>query len=198
MHRWLRQIPNLVSSIRILLVAPIALTLAHHRFITTLWLFGLAAASDVADGFLARRFGWQTALGGMLDSVADKLLLATAFVMLSFLGSAPLWLTTAVVARDCIIVLGAVSFRSWIGPVEARPSMISKLNTLCQVAFILAIIGGSQFSWPPPWVGLSLGALVFATVVVSGIDYVLVYGRLAARRARARYAVARTGGPNPA
>src|ERR1700676_5481214 len=103
MHRWLRHIPNLVSSIRILLVVPVALTLAHHRFIITLWLFAVAAASDAADGFLARRFGWQTALGGMLDPVADKLLLATVFVMLSFLGHAPIWLTTAVVARDCII-----------------------------------------------------------------------------------------------
>jgi cardiolipin synthase len=198
MHRWLRQLPNLISSIRILLVVPIAVTLAQHRFITTFWLFGAAAVSDAADGFLARRFGWQTELGGMLDPVADKLMLATVFVMLALLGYAPIWLTAAVIARDCIIVLGAISYRVWIGPVEARPSLISKLNTLCQLGFILAVLGARQFSWPFPWIVLSLGALVFVTVVVSGIDYVLVYGRQAAEQARSRDAISRTGGSNPA
>jgi cardiolipin synthase (CMP-forming) len=197
MHRWLRQLPNLVSSIRILLVVPIALTLAHHRFITTLWLFGAAALSDAVDGWLARRFGWQTELGGILDPIADKLMLATVFVMLALLGNAPIWLTAAVIARDCIIVLGAISYRVWIGRVEARPSLVSKLNTLCQVIFILAIVGGPQFSWPPRWAVLSLGALVFVTVAVSGIDYVLVYGRQAAERARARHAISRASGSTP-
>jgi cardiolipin synthase (CMP-forming) len=187
MDRWLRQLPNLVSSIRILLAVPIALTLAHHQFITTLWLFGAAAGSDALDGFLAKRFGWQTELGGMLDPVADKLMLATVFVMLALLGDVPIWLRTTVIARDCIIVLGAINYRVWIGPVEARPSLISKLNTACQLVFILAVIGRRQFSWPPLWVVSSLGALVFVTVVISGIDYVLVYGRQAAERIEARH-----------
>jgi cardiolipin synthase len=197
MHRWLRQLPNLMSSIRILLIVPIALALAHHQLVATLWLFGVAAASDGVDGFLARRFGWQTELGGLLDPIADKLMVATVFVMLAILGSVPLWLTTAVIARDCIIVLGAVSYRVLLGPVKGRPSMISKLNTLCQVSFILVVIGEQRFSWPHVW-ALSLGALVFVTVVVSGIDYVLVYGRLAAEQARSRHRSGRSGGSKTA
>jgi cardiolipin synthase (CMP-forming) len=202
MHRWLRHLPNLISSIRILLAVPIALTLAHHQLIATLWLFGAAAVSDAVDGFLARRFGWQTELGGMLDPAADKLMLATVFIMLAIRGTVPIWLTTVVIARDCIIVLGAINYRLWIGPVAARPSTISKLGTGCQAAFILAIIGERQFSWPPLWVVLSLGALVFVTVVVSGLDYVLVYGRQAAGQARARRAerppaIPRGGGDRP-
>ena len=184
MHRWLRQLPNLISSIRILLVVPIALALAKHRFVDTLWLFGAAAASDGIDGFLARRFGWQTELGGMLDPVADKLMLATVFVMLAYLGEIPIGLTAAVIARDCIIVAGALSYRLLLGPVAARPSVISKLNTLCQLLFILDVIGTRQYAWPA--LGPScLGALVLVTVVVSGIDYVLVYSRLALARAKA-------------
>jgi cardiolipin synthase len=207
MHRWLRQLPNLISAIRILLVLPIALALAQHRLVATLWLFGVAAVSDGLDGFLARRFGWQTELGGILDPLADKLMLATVFVMLAVLGQVPIWLTSTVIARDCIIVLGAVSYRVWLGPIEARPSVVSKLNTLCQMTFILAIIGGRQFSWPPPWVALWLGALVFVTVAVSGIDYVLVYGRQAIAQARAqqvarrpepRTSLPRTGGSDRA
>jgi cardiolipin synthase (CMP-forming) len=198
MRRWLRQLPNLISSIRILLVVPIALSLAGHQFIASLWLFGVAAVSDAIDGFLAKRFGWQTELGGMLDPLADKLMIATVFVMLAVLGYAPIWLTVAVLARDFIIVLGAISYRVWLGPVAARPTIISKLNTLCQIMFILAVIGAQPFDWPPGWVVLSLGALVFVTVVVSGIDYVQVYGRLAAQQARARHPVPRAGGSTPA
>ena len=198
MHRWLRQLPNLISSIRILLIVPIALTLARHQFVSTLWIFGAAAVSDAIDGFLAKRFGWQTELGGMLDPVADKLMLATVFVMLALLDIVPVWLTAVVIARDFIIVLGAISYRFWLGPVEARPSAVSKLCTLCQVLFVLAIIGERQFAWPSLWVVLALGAVVFVTLVVSGIDYVLVYSRLAAGQARLRHAVQRTRGSKPA
>jgi cardiolipin synthase len=196
MRRWLRQLPNLISSIRIVLIVPVAMALAQHRPVTTLWLFGVAAVSDGVDGFLAKRFGWQSELGGILDPVADKLMLATVFVMLALLGSVPIWLTTAVIVRDCVIVLGAISYRVLLGPVPAQPSTISKLNTLCQVAFILSVVGGQQFAWSSAWT-LPLGALVFVTVVVSGIDYVLVYGRQAVGQARARSRIARTGGSNP-
>src|SRR5208282_1480659 len=109
-------------------------------------------------GFLARHFGWQSEVGGVLDPIADKLLLATVFIALSLLNLVPLWLMAAAVARDVIIVLGAA----------ANPSFIGKFNTLCQAAFIFAIVVRAQFSVPPAWVTLGLGALVFATVVVSG------------------------------
>jgi cardiolipin synthase len=197
MRRWLRQLPNFISSIRILLVVPIVLSLAHHQLITTLWLFGVAAASDAVDGFLAKHFGWQTELGGILDPLADKLMLATVFVVLTLLGSVPVWLTAAVIVRDCVIVLGAISYRVLLGPVEARPTVISKLNTLCQIIFILVVIGAQQFSWPAVW-AVVLGALVFDTVCVSGIDYVWVYGRLAAAHARARRAALSARGSKPA
>jgi cardiolipin synthase (CMP-forming) len=197
MDRWLRQLPNVITSIRILLVVPIAMALSGHRPVETLWLFCVAGASDGIDGFLAKRFGWQTDLGGLLDPVADKLLLATVFVMLALLGSVPVWLTVAVIARDCIIVLGAVAYRIALGPVVARPSRVSKLNTLCQVIFIVVVIGTPQFSWPPAWQTF-LGALVFVTVAVSGLDYVLVYSRMAAEQARSRDRVVRTGGSKPA
>jgi cardiolipin synthase (CMP-forming) len=175
-----RHIPNIISVIRILLVVPVALALAHHQLALTLLLFAIAAASDAADGFLAKRFGWQSELGGILDPIADKLLLATVFITLGFLTLVPLWLVVAAVARDVIIIVGAAAYRGFIGPLTAHPSVISKFNTLCQAAFILAVVGSAAFSAPPDWVILWLGALVFATVVVSGIDYVLVYGRRAA------------------
>ena len=174
-----RHIPNLISSIRILLVAPTAVALAHHRLETTIALFGAAALSDAADGFLAKRYGWQSELGAVLDPAADKLLLATVFITLAYMKLVPWWLMAAAVARDAIIVAGALLYKCLIGPLNIRPSIVSKFNTLCQAAFIMAVVGREEFSVPPAWAVTALGALVFATVAVSGIDYVLIYGRRA-------------------
>jgi len=184
-----RQIPNLITSLRIVLIAPIALALLHHELRIALGLFFLGAASDLLDGFIAKRFGWQSALGGVLDPAADKLLLATSFVVLALMHLVPLWLMATAVARDLVIVSGAIAYRLWHGPIEARPSRLSKLNTLCQALFILCVIAHQQFSQPAAWVIVTLGALTFLTTAVSGIDYVLRYGRAAVEESRSRRAL---------
>ena len=182
----LRQIPNLITALRILLIAPTALALLRHELVIALGLFFVAAVSDLIDGFIAKRFGWQSALGGVLDPAADKLLLATSFVVLAVMHLVPLWLMATAVARDLIIVSGAIAYRLWLGPVEARPSNLSKLNTLCQALFILCVIARQQFSQPDGWAIVTLGALTFLTTVVSGIDYVLRYGKAALEESRSR------------
>jgi cardiolipin synthase (CMP-forming) len=191
-----RHIPNVITAIRILLVAPIAVTLANHQLAFTIVLFGIAGLSDAVDGYLARRCGWRSDLGAVLDPAADKLLLVTVFITLAYLKLVPLWLMAAAVTRDAIIVLGALLYRYWIGPLSVRPSFISKFNTLCQAAYIMAVVGREQLSVPPAWVVVVLGALVFVTVVVSGMDYVLIYGRRALSLARPR-AAARAGDRRP-
>jgi cardiolipin synthase len=178
-----RHIPNIISVIRILLVVPIAIALAHQQLALSILLFGIAAVSDAADGYLAKRFGWQSELGGILDPLADKLLLVTGFISLGFLDLVPFWLVVAAVARDVIIVSGAAAYRALIGPLTAHPSRVSKINTVCQAAYILAVVSRAKFAFPPEWVATWLGALVFATVVVSGVDYVMVYGKRAAAAA---------------
>jgi cardiolipin synthase (CMP-forming) len=185
-HRWLRHLPNLITTIRILLVAPISIALLHRDLITTLSLFSIAAGSDLVDGFLAKRFGWTSAIGRVLDPVADKLLLGAVFVVLAVLKLLPVWFVATAVLRDCVIVLGALTYRVFLGPVEARPSVISKLNTLCQGLFIMCVIGRAEFAVPAAWIVIALGALAFVTTVVSGIDYVLTYGRVALDEVRAR------------
>jgi cardiolipin synthase len=182
----LRQIPNLISALRILLIVPIAVALLHQERLLALGLFFLAAVSDFLDGLIAKHFGWQSVLGGVLDPAADKLLLATSFVVLAVMQLVPWWLMATVVARDLIIVGGAVAYRLWLGPVEARPSPLSKLNTLCQALFILCVIARQQFSQPDAWAIVTLGALTFLTTAVSGIDYVLRYGRSALEESRSR------------
>jgi cardiolipin synthase len=191
-----RHIPNVISAIRILLVAPIAVALADRQLVTTILLFGVAALSDAADGFLAKRYGWQSELGAVLDPAADKLLLVTVFITLAYLKLVPLWLMSVAVARDVIIVLGVLLYRYWFGPLNVRASVVSKFNTLCQAAFILAVVGREEFSIPPAWVARVLGALVFVTVVISGIDYILIFSRRALSLTKPR-AAARAGDRRP-
>lgn len=193
MHRWLRQLPNVVTTIRILLVIPIAIALLHGDLITTLGLFFVAAGSDLVDGFLAKHFGWQSGIGALLDPAADKILLGAVFVVLAVLQLVPLWLVATAVLRDLIIVAGAIVYRVCIGPITARPSAVSKFNTLCQGFFIMCVIGRAEFAIPAAWIVTALGALTFVTTVVSGIDYGLTHGRAALDYARSRRGGARAG-----
>lgn len=186
----LRQLPNLISSARILLIPPITVALVHDKLGMMLGLFAVAAVSDGADGLLAKRFGWQTELGAILDPAADKLLLTTVFVTLAFLGAIPIWLMLATISRDLVIVLGAVAYRVYCGPLQIRPSVISKLNTVGQLLFVASVIAERRFAVPPAWVITALGAFVLLTVVISGLDYVLRFAQRGVQIRRLRGASA--------
>lgn len=191
------QIPNLISLCRIALVVPIAISLVEGRPGATLWLLAAAAVSDGADGFLAKRFGWQTEVGAVLDPAADKLLLATVFITLAVLGGVPIWLMAAAVGRDVVIVGGALAYRAWIGPLHIRPSAVSKMNTLCQIGFVACLVANRRFGEPPTWVVTLLGALVLMTVAISGIDYVLRFSGRAVALTRSRRVGFGAGGESP-
>ncbi|MDE2347005.1 MAG: CDP-alcohol phosphatidyltransferase family protein [Gammaproteobacteria bacterium] len=180
----LRQLPNLITAVRIVLIAPITAALWRHDWPAAIGLFGAAAASDAADGFLARRYGWQTRLGAWLDPAADKLLLAAIFVTLAIQRSVPVWLAAAVVGRDLVIVGGALAYRARVGRLQIRPTALSKINTLLQLLFALSTVARLAGGWPPAWFVTQLGALMFVVVAVSGLDYVLTYAGRAARQPR--------------
>ena len=86
-----RHLPNALCVLRIILIGPIAALLLQGRLSLALLVFAFAALTDVLDGYLAKRFSWQTELGKRLDPLADKLLLVTVFVVVALLGKAPVW-----------------------------------------------------------------------------------------------------------
>lgn len=181
--RWSpAHIPNLISLGRIALVWPVAQSLLHGRQGLALLLIIVAGISDGLDGFLAKRFDWRSRLGGILDPLADKLLLVTSFLILTYLGEVPVWLAAVVISRDVVIVAGGIVFEWLIGPVQPEPSRASKANTGAQLLYLLATIGAAGFDWPAGGAVLSLGALVLVTSVVSGLDYVLRWSAKARRR----------------
>jgi cardiolipin synthase len=168
--RW---VPNAICIVRILLVAPLVALLVAGNYSAALGVLVIAGLSDGLDGYLAKRFDWRTRIGGLLDPAADKLLLVTVFLALTYLGLVPLALAGIVIGRDVVIVLGALCYQLLIAPVQGEPASISKLNTACQLAFVFFTITNAAFGLPPRISLLVLGAAVVFTSLVSGLNYVL-------------------------
>jgi cardiolipin synthase len=176
--RWL---PNAISLLRIVLVAPILLFVLQGDYALALVLFVIAGGSDGIDGYLAVRFNWQTRIGALLDPVADKLLVTGLFITLAVMQLIPVWLAVIVIARDVIIFSGAVVYNYLIKPVEGEPTRISKLNTALQLLLLLFVLSRAGFDWPDQITITVLGAAVLVTVVISGVDYVWEWSRRAIR-----------------
>jgi cardiolipin synthase len=181
-------IPNIICVLRILLVPPLAMALLAARYGEALVLIVVAGLSDGLDGFLAKRYHWQSRLGGLLDPLADKLLLTVTFVALTVQGLVPLWLTLLVIGRDIVIVGGGLAYQWLVEPVQPEPSRISKLNTGMQLLFLCLVVAVAAFPGVmPPVAGpvvLTAGAGVLVTGVVSGLDYVLRWSQRARHRGR--------------
>jgi cardiolipin synthase len=103
-----RDIPNLITVGRILLVAPTTWALLQQHYRLALVLFLVAGISDGVDGFLAKHYNWSSRLGALLDPVADKALLVCSYAALTWTGLLPLWLFVLVILRDTVIVGGAM------------------------------------------------------------------------------------------
>ncbi len=190
MWSWMRFIPNALCILRMFLVVPVAWLLVQHDFKSTLWLFAVAAATDGLDGFLAKRCGWTSELGKILDPLADKILLVGVFLTLGLMGLVPLWLALVAIGRDVLITAGAIAYNALYGYPNGKPTWVSKLNTLCQIVFLLLIVASNAAGDVPQHLVVGMGALVFVTTVVSGLDYVITYSRKAIDASRERRGVA--------
>jgi cardiolipin synthase len=175
----LRHLPNLISVLRIALVAPLIATILWDRYESALVIAAVAGVSDGVDGYLARRFRWQSRLGSILDPVADKLMLVGCLVALGWLHEAPRWLVVLVVVRDAVIVLGALAWHRILHTFEARPSWLSKTTTVAQIGFVLLVLADQAFGWGIP---MAIPVWVVAVLTAaSGLDYVVRWGLLARR-----------------
>ncbi len=186
-HATLRHLPNALTILRMLLVPLLALRVLQHDYTAALCITFIAAITDALDGLLARRFGWQSRLGGILDPLADKLMLIVSFVVLTMVGAIPLWLTLLVVGRDLLIVVGAVTYHYWVGPFDASPSMLSKITTVFQILLVLLILLQLAQVWPAPD-ALKPGLIVATALlsIASGLHYVVRWGGQARRTFKQR------------
>lgn len=184
MAKLIGQLPNVLTLVRILLVAPIAWAIWSADYRLALLLLIVAGVSDLLDGELARRFNWQSEFGATIDPVADKLLVFVLAVLLTVKGHVPLLLALIVVLRDVVILIGAAVYRVLFRELEVAPTWISKVNTAAQVVLLgMVLLALCEFAdvsdWMQalvaPWGFLLLGVLA----IWSGVDYVVTWSRRA-------------------
>ena len=181
-------VPNMLTVFRMVLIPVFVTLLFYQRFLWALGIFVLAGLTDGLDGLLARRFGQQSQLGTILDPIADKLMLVTAFIVLSLRSvfpqplphhlPVPFWVTIAVISRDVFITVGALAINMMTGFRGFRPSWLGKLNTIIQIGGIAAIMFAPSI---PSYTGYYLPtvyAAVFTMAILSGLHYIFFASKL--------------------
>lgn len=168
-----RQLPNALTVARIGIAPLVAAAIAGGAPRQALALLLVAAVTDLLDGFLARRYGWQSRLGSLLDPLADKILLNLAWAGLWLAGAVPGWLPLVIVLRDAVLIVGALAWQRLSGDLRGEPTWSGKASTLLQTAvavlLLIELAGGPSLSH---WRDIALWT-VAAVTVASGVDYVL-------------------------
>jgi cardiolipin synthase (CMP-forming) len=174
---------NKITILRILLIPFFVVEVLYyvktgnelHR-IAALLTFAVAAICDGVDGYIARHYNQRSELGTILDPIADKLLLVSGVVLLSFdhgtlLGQIPFWLTVIVIARDILLLVGLVVIQMTLGKVKVQPHLVGKVATVLQMTVLLWLL----LKWD---VGRGLGWIQWLTIGaaictgLSGLQYV--------------------------
>lgn len=175
-------IPNLLTLLRIGLVPVFIIAVLDGYAGRALVLFVAAGVTDALDGFIARFWNQRSLLGSYLDPIADKLLLMSAWIVLSIpslnADPVPLWVTVLVIARDVSIVIIALVLYLALGVKSFPPSFLSKATTVIQVVTVAMALGRAVF---PSLVPVAETMIYLAAVftVLSGVDYVRHTIRLA-------------------
>lgn len=165
---------NKVTIVRILLIPFFVVEVLYyvedgdelHRLAAILT-FATAAICDGVDGYIARRYNQRSELGSILDPLADKLLLVSGIILLSFdhrprFDMIPLWLTGTIIGRDLLLLIGLAVIHMTVGRVDVKPRMIGKVATVLQMAIILWVL--------LKWERRGLMALMLAAVACTGIS----------------------------
>lgn len=172
----MKQLPNLLTAARLLAAPYILYLLWIGEYRTALVWFSIASATDVLDGYLARRFQAGSRLGALLDPVADKVLLSGSFLTLGLKGVIPFWLMAIVLGRDLLILGFVVVALACKLRRDFPPSVWGKASTASQIAYVLFAVG-HEAAITPLVVATILGWIAAALTLWSGIDYFIKVSR---------------------
>lgn len=173
-------IANFISLARLLSTPVVIWAIVDDRMGLAFGLFVAAGVSDAIDGFIAKRFGLQSVLGGFLDPLADKALLMSIYVTLGSQGHLPDWLVILVVSRDVMILGGAMLYHTLTRSLKMEPLLVSKLNTLMQIVLAAYALATLALGVDGMWIREVLTWAVAATTVASGASYLVRWTRRAA------------------
>jgi cardiolipin synthase len=163
-------VPNLLTVLRILLTPLLVILLLNGRPNEALIVFVAAGVTDGLDGLIARLYRQKSKLGAFLDPMADKLLLATTYVILAYQGLVPNWLTVIILSRDVFIVVGIIMLHMQNFKVEIKPTIPSKLTTFSQIVTVIFAMATSLSS-PHPLIRKGLVYLTAALTLLSWFQY---------------------------
>jgi cardiolipin synthase len=172
-------LPNVITLARLCAVPLSVWLMLQGRFMAAFWLFVAAGVSDALDGWLARRMGSNSAVGALLDPVADKALLVSVYVTLGLLNRLPDWLVILVVFRDLLIVGGVLALYVLGQPPKIAPLFVSKANTVAQICLAALALGLAGWGIQASLLLDVAIAVVAASTLASGAAYVLRWGQAA-------------------
>lgn len=183
---------NVLTMLRIALLVPFLYTIKVGSFGLAVIIFFIAGITDFFDGFVARRFHQQSALGRFLDPAADKLLTTASYIVMALPRAVgeplPLWMTVSVVGRDALILLGSLIIYLTIHYKSFKPTTLGKVNTFLEIGLIFWFIMFQLEAMKPLRILLPLMyGIVITSVVASGIEYVWMGVRIV-RESRAHAA----------
>ena len=180
-------IPNALCVLRILASPLVAYTVINNKLIESVAIVAIAGLTDFADGYIARRYESQrSALGGILDPIADKILISTLYLSATISGQLPVFITSVVIGRDLLLILGGSVmryqmltkprtifdiFRSRGPKMEVKSSILSKWNTTLQFNLIAFTLVAPIFNISESLFLTYFQYLVATTTIASGLDY---------------------------
>jgi len=175
-------IANVLTAMRVLLVPLFAYLLIADKEREALLVFVICGATDGLDGLLARWLRQRTLVGAYLDPIADKLLMATSFIVLAYVKIVPNWLAILVISRDIFILVGSFLYLALLEPTDIRPTLLSKMNTAIQVLTVTYFLAAAAFPEFAAGAGagegttLSRGVILLcsATTAASGLQYLFL------------------------
>lgn len=176
----LKHLPNVLTLFRLGLIVPFLVFLYHHQYVNSFYTFILAGLTDGLDGFLARRFNWQSFFGSFIDPLADKLLIASSFIALAVIEVLPLWLVLLVFLRDLTISLGVLGWYYFIRrKLDFKPTALSKINTALQLILVTSCLFELAYFQFPDYVLNTLICLTTLTTAITYVDYIWTWSKKA-------------------
>lgn len=179
---------NILTTSRIIMTPVLGYLVVHQSYPLACGLFLVAGITDALDGFIARKFNQKTALGSVLDPLADKLMVSVLTVTLTVSQLLPVPLAVIILGRDLLLILASLYIRYIslstprtlarfcdVGDATMRlyPSNLSKMNTFLQITLIASSLAAPVFGFVDHVALQVLWYTTGTTTVLSGVDYYL-------------------------
>lgn len=164
-------IPNTLTIARIVIIPVLITAIIYNQYLYALFLFVIAALTDMLDGLFARLTNQKTALGTFLDPLADKFLLMSSFIIFSVYGWIPKWFTIIVISRDIIVVIGFFLLYMITNSLKVEPVFLGKVAIALQLFILAYILLNINIVTLPPVHDIFF---IFSAVltVISGLQYI--------------------------